>query len=322
MKKDRKIIFILTREQWIGLIILSLLMAVTIFLLRYFQPEQPASSMQVNDSTRMEFAEYQAQQDSIREIEWRKKYPRDTIEIRMHNFDPNTADSSSLVHLGFKKWQASNILKYRKKGGRYRKAEDLKKIYGMTDSMYLALLPYIQIDTILVDRYRDSLRNLLRDTSVKDSLPRYVPIKRDTILNLRTADTTELKLIKGIGSYRAKQIVRYRESLGGFTSCEQLAEIKILEPLLVDSNAIDSLLSHFFMDTVIVNPLIVNVATVEKLQRHPYISFEQAKAIYELRRRKIRLDNIQQLQQLDCFNEEELRRLAPYLSFEQREKRH
>ena len=110
--------------------------------------------VEVKDSTLAEFAMHQAEQDSIRKAAWKKKYPRDTIVIRMQMFDPNTADSSTLVHVGLKKWQASNMLKYRAKGGRYRRAEDMKKIYGMTDSMYMALLPYIQIDTIAVDYYR------------------------------------------------------------------------------------------------------------------------------------------------------------------------
>ena len=269
----------------------------------------------VNDSVLTQFATYQAEQDSIRKATWEKKYPRDTIAIRMQVFDPNTADSSTLVHLGLKKWQASNMLKYRAKGGRYRQAEDMKKLYGMTDSMYQALLPYIQIDTMAVKQYRDSVRKSRIDTTQSDSVPRYISPKRDTVLNLRTADTTELKLIRGIGSYRAKQIVRYRQQLGGFTHVEQLREIKALQPLLIDTLSADSLLAHFWLDSIIVEPLSVNSIGVERLQRHPYLSFEQAKAIYELRRRKVRLNSIEALEQLDCFTPEELLRVAPYLSF-------
>jgi DNA uptake protein ComE-like DNA-binding protein len=234
----------------------------------------------------------------------------------MQVFDPNTADSSTLVHLGLKKWQVSNMLKYRAKGGRYRKAEDMKKLYGMTDSMYQALLPYIQIDTLAIQQYRDSIYRSRIDTVQTDSLPRYVSLKRDTILNLRTADTTELKLIRGIGSYRAQQIVRYRKQLGGFTSVEQLYDIKALKPLLSDTLSADSLLAHFWLDSIIVDPLPVNSASLERLQRHPYLSFEQAKAIYELRRRKSRLTSIEPLQRLECFTPDELQRIEPYLSFE------
>jgi competence ComEA-like helix-hairpin-helix protein len=218
------------------------------------------------------------------------------------------------------------MLKYRAKNGRYRRAEDMKRLYGMTDSMYRVLLPYIHIDTLAVDRFRDSLRHsrrdtlttntLTTDTLATDTLPRYVSAKRDTILNIRTADTTELKMIRGIGSYRAKQIVRYREQLGGFASVAQLREIKALQPLFTDSLSADSLLAHFWLDSMAIEPLRVNSATIERLQRHPYLSFEQAKAIYELRRKKIRLESIAPLQRLDCFTEEELQRIAPYLSFE------
>lgn len=314
MKKRQKI-FLLTGEQWLGVGILAVLMGATLFLVHRFQPAEPEVVKVVNDSVLTQFATYQAEQDSIRKATWKKKYPRDTIAIRMQVFDPNTADSSTLVHLGLKKWQASNMLKYRAKGGRYRKAEDMKKLYGMTDSMYQALLPYIQIDTLAIQQYRDSIYRSRIDTVQTDSLPRYVSPKRDTILNLRTADTTELKLIRGIGSYRAQQIVRYRKQLGGFTSVEQLYEIKALKPLLSDTLSADSLLAHFWLDSIIVDPLPVNSASLERLQRHPYLSFEQAKAIYELRRRKVRLSSIKALEQLDCFTPEELLRVAPYLSF-------
>ena len=46
------------------------------------------------------------------------------------------------------------------------------------------------------------------------------------------------------------------------------------------------------------------------------LTFEQAKAIYELRRRKIHLDSIQQLNELDCLSSETLEKIAPYLNFD------
>ena len=228
----------------------------------------------------------------------------------MQMFDPNTADSTTLVHLGFKPWQAKNMLKYRAKGGKYRKAEDLKKLYGMTDSMYQALTPYIDIEKEKVDSLvRDSLGV---DSVRVDSLPKWLE-KKDTVLNLRTADTTELKMIRGIGSYRARQIVRYREQLGGFTHVEQILEAKGMEN--VDS---DSLLTHFFIDSVKVERMNVNVVGVKRLSRHPYLRFEQAQAIYELRRKKLRLDSIQQLQQIDGLDSKTIEKIAPYLNFDKK----
>lgn len=304
MNKRKRIYFVMTAEQWLGVVVLVVLVVGTLMVVKRFQPPKEDETVWVNDSTKAQFVDYQEKQDSIRKAQWRRQ--RDTIAIRMEVFDPNTADSSRLVHLGFKPWQAKNMVKYRAAGGRYRKPEDLKKLYGMTDSMYQALTPYIYIAREEVDSVAvDSLR--------KDSLPRWKEENKDTILNLRTADTVELKMIHGIGSYRARQIVRYREQLGGFVSVEQVLEAKGMEN--VDA---DSLLAHFWIDSVKIEAMNVNSVGVQRLSRHPYLRFEQAQAIYELRRKKIRLDSIQQLQQIECISAETLEKIAPYLNFDKK----
>lgn len=304
MNKRKRIYFVMTAEQWLGVVVLVVLVVGTLMVVKRFQPPKEDETVWVNDSTKSQFADYQEKQDSIRKAQWRRQ--RDTIAIRMQVFDPNTADSSTLVHLGFKPWQAKNMVKYRAAGGKYRKPEDLKKLYGMTDSMYQALTPYIYIAREEVDSVAvDSLR--------KDSLPRWEEENKDTILNLRTADTVELKMIHGIGSYRARQIVRYREQLGGFVSVEQVLEAKGMEN--VDA---DSLLAHFWIDSVKIEAMNVNSVGVQRLSRHPYLRFEQAQAIYELRRKKIRLDSIQQLQQIECISAETLEKIAPYLNFDKK----
>lgn len=307
MKKQRKIYFLLTAEQWLGVVLLAALVIGTLIAVKHFQPEKKVEVSWTNDSTQAAFANHQAKEDSIRKSQWKKKYPREAIEIRMQDFDPNTVDSSTLVHLGLKPWQAKNMMKYRTAGGKYRKAEDLKKLYGMTDSMYQALAPYIRI----AREEKDSLRVDSVYTHT-DSLPKW-PEKKDTILNLRTADTTELKMIRGIGSYRAKQIVRYREQLGGFVSVEQLLEVKGMEDL-----ASDSILQHFVLDSVMVQQMNVNQAGVQRLAQHPYLRFEQAKALYELRRKKIRLHSIQDLEAIECIDAKTLEKIAPYLNFDKK----
>ena len=304
MNKRKRIYFVMTAEQWLGVVVLVVLVVGTLMVVKRFQPPKEDETVWVNDSTKSQFADYQEKQDSVRKAQWSRQ--RDTIAVRMQVFDPNTADSSTLVHLGFKPWQAKNMVKYRAAGGKYRKPEDLKKLYGMTDSMYQALTPYIYIAREEVDSVAvDSLR--------KDSLPRWKEENKDTILNLRTADTVELKMIHGIGSYRARQIVRYREQLGGFVSVEQVLEAKGMEN--VDA---DSLLAHFWIDSVKIEAMNVNSVGVQRLSRHPYLRFEQAQAIYELRRKKIRLDSIQQLQQIECISAETLEKIAPYLNFDKK----
>ena len=135
-------------------------------------------------------------------------------------------------------------------------------------------------------------------------------IKKDTILDLNHTDTTELQFIRGIGRYTAMQIIRYREQLGGYTSPSQLTDEAFSKLRL------DTLLHHFTADSKDVQAIPVNSSSAERLQQHPYIRYQQAKAIYALRRKRTRLKSIEDLHDLPEFSENELKRLAPYLSFE------
>lgn len=303
MKKKREKIFLLTGEQCLGLLILGVIIAATLVGMKYLQPADEPTIL-VEDSIKTDFKDYQLKQDSLYKAKWKKTYKRDTIAIRMQVFDPNTVDSMTLLHLGFKPWQAKNMLKYRAKGGKYRKKEDLKKLYGMTDSMYLALTPYIYIkDSIVVDSARI-------DSVHMDSLPKWNSTKKDTILNLRTADTTELKLIRGIGSYRAKMIVRYREQLGGYARVEQIMEARGMDKVIADS-----ILPHFYIDSVVVNKIPINHIRPEVLQRHPYLNFEQAKAIYEYRRKHIRIKSAEELKKIKGLSPTDIEKILIYLDF-------
>lgn len=156
----------------------------------------------------------------------------------------------------------------------------------------------------------DSFR--LADSLWRDSVGfRYTKhIKKDTLLDLNHCDTTELQYIRGIGRFTAIQITRYREQLGGFCSPAQLLD----EPLA--KCRLDTLLSHFTADTADVRTLPVNTCSIERLQRHPYLRYEQAKAIYNLRRQRTRLTSIDDLRALQELTDADLTRLTPYLSFE------
>ena len=303
MKKKREKVFLLTGEQWLGLLILGVIIAATMVGMKYLQSADEPTIL-VEDSIKTDFKDYQVKQDSLYKAKWKKTYKRDTIAIQMQVFDPNTVDSMTLLHLGFKPWQAKNMLKYRAKGGKYRKKEDLKKLYGMTDSMYLALTPYIYIkDSIVVDSVRI-------DSVHMDSLPKWNSTKKDTILNLRTADTTELKMIKGIGSYRAKMIVRYRKQLGGYARVEQIMEARGMDKVIADS-----ILPHFYIDSVVVNKIPINHIRPEVLQRHPYLNFEQAKAIYEYRRKHIRIKSAEELKKIKGLSPTDIEKILIYLDF-------
>ena len=156
----------------------------------------------------------------------------------------------------------------------------------------------------------DSMR--IADSLWRDSVGWHYTkrIKRDTVIDLNHCDTTDLLLLHGIGTYTARQIIRYREQLGGYFSPTQLTD----EPFA--KCHLDTLLSHFTADSTAILRIRVNTCSVERLQRHPYLRYQQAKAIYTLRRRNMHIRTLDDLRQLPELTDSDLLRLAPYLSFE------
>lgn len=151
-----------------------------------------------------------------------------------------------------------------------------------------------------------------RDSVIPDTtrtlFPRY-PVKHrpESPVDLNVADSAQLILLPGIGSYYASRIISYRTQLGGYHSVEQLAEIEGMP---------DSVRQWFTVaDSVPIQRMPVNELSLSLLRRHPYMNFYQARAIVELRRDRGKVKGPQQLLLLEEFTEEDLLRLEPYLDF-------
>ena len=242
-------------------------------------------------------------------------------------FDPNTADSTTLLKLGLRPWQVRNIYKYRSHGGIYRKPQDFARLYGLSAHKYKQLLPYIRI----ADEYRMTAAEYVGNLGKEESrlyyknknytyeerqhgrydekaIPSNYPRKISTgeHITLNTADTTELKRVPGIGSYYSKAIIRYGERLGGYVNVDQLDEIEGFPPEA----------KHFFIiDNPTPHKLNVNTMTIAELRRHPNINFYQAKAITDYRRIHGHLSSPQQLSTHPDFPEEVIKRLLPYVAY-------
>ena len=225
-------------------------------------------------------------------------------------FDPNTADSAQLARLGLQHWQIRNIYRYRAKGGVYRKKEDFARLYGLTVKDYRRLEPYIRISSdyqpaaTLVANKAHEPNKPNEPHEPHNPYPQKIDSTEHIVLN--TADTTELKRVPGIGSYYAKEIVRYGRWLGGYVSVEQLDEI----------DQFPTSAKKYF---VVTNPspqrLNINSLSLQQLRRHPYINYFMAKTIVEHRRLHGRIKNLQELSGYRDFTPQIIRRLEPYIAY-------
>ena len=225
-------------------------------------------------------------------------------------FDPNLVDSAELAALGLPAHVVRNVIKYRQKGGSFPTPESFARIYGLTETQYEELKPYIRISESFTrkpapKKPAPSTREPLRRDTLR--WPKPVKYPEGTLVDANAADTTELKKIPGIGSGIARAIVGYRERLGGFCSLDQLQDIKYITP---------ELLRWFKLENDSVRRLDINRAGLDQLRAHPYLNFYQAKVIVEHRRKRGKITSLSQLSLYEEFTEKDLERIAAYLRFD------
>lgn len=307
--------FYFTRAERLGIIVLLAMIAVVIVLGYVLELRTPP--LKIDDAAFMaeysRFKEELARADSLRKISssaYRRYDTRKPSVVVLQPFDPNVTDSAGFRELGLPAWMAVNILKYRAKGGVFRTPQDFRKVYGLTDEQFEVLLPYIYIDESFRRKQRDTVRLAVAPAIdyQADTLKRVMKYAEGTVIDLNTADTTELKKIPGIGSGNARRIVGYRKRLGGFRNVDQLGEIA---PEFAE-------MTQWFSvsDSFEVVPIRINKAGIEKLRSHPYLNFYQAKVIVEHRKKKGKWKRFDQLSFYEEFTADDLQRLRPYLSFE------
>lgn len=233
------------------------------------------------------------------------------------NFDPNTATIAQLEELGLPKFIAERIEKYRSKGGKFRKKEDLAKIYGVLPETYERLEPFITLPSAenesthtpqaeIVGRISDSpTEKNLEESKISPTKPTgKQPVKFD----FNNCDTTVLKNIPGIGSGYAKRIIKFRDMLGGFVSAEQVKETYGLPP-----ETVEELLKYGFVKNG-VKKLKINTLAISDF-RHPYLKYFQAKAIIAYRDQHGAFKSIEDLKQIKVLDEATIAKIAPYLEF-------
>jgi competence ComEA-like helix-hairpin-helix protein len=314
--------FYFSRGQRIAIIVLLIIIGLVIalnFLLPYLvsTSEPPVNKAFITEAS--DFEKRMVSRDSLRKAEWQQKFIKNYQPQNYHRyfnynkkpvekyslfpFDPNKADSVTLTRLGLKYYVASNILKFRKKGGVFKTPESFSKIYGISPEKFKELEPFIRIASLPEAKIKtDTVKPARNFTSAK---------VQGIVVELNSADTTELMKVYGIGRGYAKGIVKFRQQTGGFASVNQLRELYGMS----ESN-FQKIKSSCTVNTALIRKIKVNTASVEWLNAHPYINFYQAKAIYELRREKGKLKSVQDLKNIDEIKPDELEKMAPYLSFE------
>ncbi len=230
------------------------------------------------------------------------------IPVELFSFDPNRLDSADFIRLGFPPYLASRILRYRSKGGVFRKPADFSKIYGMKEELYTKLLPYISIEKEMKSESVFS-KNKKMEKIVASEKGKH-PAPAIEIIELNSADTATLKKLKGIGTVYAERIVKYRNFLGGFYQVEQLKEV-----YGISDEVFQSLQPYLTVDNSGIKKIRLNREVNARL-RHPYLKKEQLSALVLFLQKNQPVSTFETLKEINEFSNEDWERLIPYLSLD------
>jgi competence protein ComEA len=220
-------------------------------------------------------------------------------------FDPNTLSSEGWHKLGLRDKTISTIQNYLSKGGKFRKPEDLQRIYGLFPNEFERIAPYIKIASgSETNSYKD-----FADKSPTEAQPAKTYTPRYSIVDVNTADTTALIALPGIGSKLAFRIINFRDKLGGFYSINQVGETFGLP-----DSTFQKIKQYLKADNANVRKININKATVDELKTHPYIKYALANPIVAYRNEHGPFTKVEDLKKVMVVTEEIYNKIVPYLT--------
>jgi DNA uptake protein ComE-like DNA-binding protein len=242
----------------------------------------------------------QKAEDSVRieQLQSRGQLDEQLAMQKLHPFlfNPNGLPEELWLKLGLTKKQIKAIKNYEAKGGKFRKKEDLSKMYCISEAEYNILEPYINIP------------QEFKTISVQASNKPKVQKKRYLITEINTADSAVFVRSLGISPWIASRIIKYRTLLGGFADAEQLKEVYGFK-----ASEYEQIKSYIRVDTSLIRKININKADFKEILRHPYISYEITKKIVNYRSENESFKSLEELTEQEILSPSLYIKLKPYL---------
>ncbi len=283
--------FVISKRSKRGLLVLILASLGLIFFPRVYMFFQKKEAFVINSE---QIAEFERTHKKFKKRNYSNYYSKKKkYKAPDSRFNPNTYSLSDWKNLGLSEKQSLVVLKFTSRG--IYSEQDLKRIFVIPDILFELIR-----DSVV---YPERFQNSPNQESFKKQA------KQITLINLNTADTTEFIKIYGVGAFYAKQIIRYREKLGGFFKKEQLFEV-----WKMTTDAYDKIKDHVFISEKDVKRININSVTIDELKVHPYLKWNQANSIVKMRIQRNGFKNIEELKESVLIDSETYEKLFPYLS--------
>jgi len=288
--------FYISKRNRRGVILLACVLLPVIYFPRIYGLLVKPDKLEISIST----LEESSQQLKAKEKKKFKPFKKKSFEKKSKysappsKFDPNQYAVEDWMRLGLSQKQSEIIIKWGKYG--FKSNEDLKKIFVINDELF----ELIKDSTFFPERTVFTKENTA--LKPKEEAKKFIP-------ELNSTNEEELQKLKGIGPFFAKQIIKYRDRLGGFTNISQLMEV-----WKMNLETFEILEKSCKLNSGAINKLNLNEVTVEELKNHPYLTWNQANSIIKMRQQRGRYEKIEEIKESKLIDEETFLKVSPYLS--------
>lgn len=310
MKKMLKDYFSFSKKERIAIIILILLIAVFMALPYFFSVKadlpviDPALKAFINDK-KLQEADTPRNGDlpASADVPNGKMH---TETVTLFSFDPNTLSVEGWIRLGVKPRTANTILRYLGKGGRFRKPEDIRKIWGLPKQLADRLLPYV-----VIENNKRPPGSFTKIHPPQSNEPTAGKTLQPAIIEMNTAGADEWKMLPGIGEVLANRIVHYRERVNGFDSSEQLKKVYGLS-----DSVFKQILPFLRLNPALLKKLNLNTVSAKALSKRTGIPENVARAIVVYRQQYGVYGTVNDLKKIVFVNDSLFGRIVPHVVVE------
>ena len=261
---------------------------------------------------------------NLETVHYAKKYDKkegkevEEVVVEYSNFDPNLASIDDLLKQGIPKKTSYMITHYREKGGKFRKKEDLKKIYGMPEDVYNKLEAYIVIPENKTNTLFPTDKNAVASVGANGQIPnsynntgqKKFPPAAPINIDINKATMEDWTKLNGIGPGYAKRIVNFRDKLGGFCNVEQ-----VKETFGLPDSTFQKIKTQLTVSPIL-KKININTATVEEFKSHPYLKWNQVNIITNYRaQHNGTIANLEELKKIQGLPADVIEKIKPYLEF-------
>lgn len=107
---------------------------------------------------------------------------------------------------------SQRIVKYRSAIKGFKKLEELKKVYGISEDQYADMVPFLYLDSF-------------PEWNIPNIPPTQKPQKNLSRTEINSANAQEFQQFPGIGKVLSNRIIQYRKALGYFRTVNELAKV-------------------------------------------------------------------------------------------------